>query len=107
MPLESSIVNAIMKAVKTLKCDVEKTHGGQYGTAGRADLYILVPTEYDGYPVPLYVEVKQPGKHSTPLQKAWAEKKRRVGAMVIEAHNVDEVTHVIRRLQAGLTLVEG
>ncbi len=101
MPLESSIVSGIMKAVKALGCDVEKTHGGQYGTAGRADLYVLVPTEFSQYPVPLYIECKQPGKHMTPLQIAWANKKRRVGALVMEAHDVDEVINVINDILSG------
>ncbi len=84
-----------MKALKAMDCEVEKTHGGQYGTAGRADIYVLVPVAYALYPVPVYLEVKQPGKKSTPLQKAWAAKKRKVGAIVEEVHNVEEAVEVI------------
>ena len=96
MALESSIVKAIVKAVKALGCNAEKTHGGAYGKAGRADLYITVPVTYQSWPVSLYVEVKQPGKESTPLQKAWARNMRSFGCTVVEAHSVEEVVKVIR-----------
>lgn len=102
--LESSIVKSIMIALKKLGVEnvqVEKTHGGQYGTAGRADLYILVRANYQSYPVPLYAECKQVGKTSTPLQLAWARRKRAVGAVVIEASSVEDVTSVVEAIGNG------
>ena len=100
MPLESSIVKSIMTALKKLGVDVEKTHGGQYGTAGRADIYCLIP-EPGHWPIPLYLEVKQEKKHSTPLQLAWAAKKRKVGAIVEEVHSVEEAVFVVNSVLDG------
>lgn len=100
MALESSIVKSIMDALKKLGCDVEKTHGSQYGMGGRADIYCLVPVG-GRFPIPVYLEVKQPGKHMTPLQCAWALKKRAVGAIVEEVHSVDEALAVVTSVQMG------
>jgi hypothetical protein len=101
MPLESSIVKSIMAALKKLGCDVEKTHGSQYGMGGRADIYCLLPIP-GRFPVPIYLEVKQPGKESSDLQKAWAEKKRRVLALVVEVHSVEEALEVVTSVQRGM-----
>src|SRR5713226_1585691 len=95
MALEASIVKSIMRSVKNIGCNVEKTHGGAYGKAGKADLYITVPVGYQSWPVPLYVEVKQLNKHMTSLQEAWARNMREFGALVVEAHSVDEVMRAI------------
>ncbi len=100
MALEASIVKSIMKNVKNIGCNVEKTHGGAYGKAGKADLYITVPVSYQSWPVSLYVEVKMPGKESTSLQKAWARNMRSFGAMVIEAHSAEEVIRIIGVLRS-------
>ena len=99
MALESSIVKSIRDRLKKLGIDVEKTHGGLYGTGGKADLYCLIPVHYQVYPVPVYLEVKQPGKESTQLQLAWAAKKRNIGAIVAEVHSLREALEVIMDVQ--------
>ncbi len=97
--LEKSIVIAITRKMKKLGVDCEKSHGGLFGSAGKADLYLLVPVDYQRFPVPVYFEIKVPGKHSTPLQEAWAHRKRKYGAPVFEVHSAEEAEKIIEKIR--------
>lgn len=64
MPLESSIVSAIRRKILADGWWSLKIHGGAFTTAGIPDLICI----RDG--VTVFLEVKQPGKRPTPIQRA-------------------------------------
>tara|TARA_B100001741_G_C16547183_1_gene597392 strand:- start:1578 stop:1895 length:318 start_codon:yes stop_codon:yes gene_type:complete len=68
MPLESSIVKAIMRAAKKQGWFVWKINGGPYQLAGMPDLQLLKNGKA------LFFEVKQPGKKATERQVAMMQK---------------------------------
>ena len=75
MPRESSIVAAIVRVAKSLGWWVMKVHGGPYQLAGVPDLLLLK----NGTAV--FMEVKQPGKQPTAIQRQrMAEIEREGGA---------------------------
>lgn len=68
MALEKSIVASITKAATALGWMVIKIHGGPFQNKGIPDLLCL----RSGYAV--WLEVKQPGKKPTPIQKSMMER---------------------------------
>jgi hypothetical protein len=100
VPLESAITKSIMTALKKAGCFVAKRHGG-YGVSGEPDLEVLVPTVHHRYPVHVDFEIKQPGKHMTPLQNGRAMERRKYGAIVVEVHCVEEAMDVITALKGA------
>jgi Holliday junction resolvase len=63
MPLESSIVRSIVREAEAMGWYVIKVHGGPYQTAGIPDLLCLQRGSA------VWLEVKQPGKRPTEIQK--------------------------------------
>ena len=64
MPSEKSIVNAILKRLKSLdQCYAIKLHGSMYSTRGTPD--VLCVKDGQAY----LLEVKQPGKKPTAIQE--------------------------------------
>jgi hypothetical protein len=62
MPLESSIVAAIVRVAKTAGWWCMKIHGGPFQLAGVPDLLCIKQGRA------VFLEVKQPGKKPTPIQ---------------------------------------
>ena len=66
-----------------------KRHGSPYSRRGLPDISIIYKA------IPIEVEVKRPGEHPTPLQKAIMAKLRAAGATVFVATSVEQVRTVI------------
>lgn len=101
MPKETTLTGAILRLCKSLGCHATKTHMTVYGTTGDPDIRVLVPVPGQRYAVPLFIEVKVPGKPLTPLQKKRASDLRRFGAIVLEAPTLDEVRETIQKLRGN------
>jgi hypothetical protein len=68
-----------------------KTHGGPMSEAGVSDLNCsFAPSGRM-----LCLEVKQPGKHPTELQKAWLEKYKKAGAIAGVVTSVEDVEKLL------------
>lgn len=86
---ESTIVNAILRALNDLpQTYAKKTHGSRY-SVGWPD---IVGCHHGRM---LAIEVKQPGKHATMRQSYELAKWRAAGAIVAVAHDVDEALSAI------------
>ena len=76
-----------------------KTESGsmvKVGQAGNPDLMAIKPETIDR-PLTLYwLELKRPGKKSTPIQKARQDELRAVGCQVYEIHSLDELSAAIK-----------
>ena len=66
-----------------------KLHGGPMGTAGAPDWHVL----WEG--VPIYIEVKRPGKKLTKLQESRMREIRRAGGI---AFDVDSFTEFLNMM---------
>ena len=87
--LESSIVAAVVRYLKTLPCIfIWKTHGGPYGQ-GMPDIYCLYRGET------FWFEVKRPGKTATRLQEEKIKALRAAGATAEVVTSLDEVKQII------------
>ena len=90
MPLEKTIVNAIIKHLRTVPgCVVRKRHGTVFGVCGDPDLYGSIRGRH------FELEVKQVGTPPTPLQVRRLEEWRAAGAIVGIVHSVQEVREVM------------
>jgi len=91
MPLESSIVTAIVRVAESLGWWTMKIHGGPYQLAGVPDLLCLKAGRA------VWLEVKQPGKKPTPIQvRRMAEIEAKGGARC----------HVVTSKEQARTLLE-
>jgi hypothetical protein len=89
---ESSIVDSIVKWINSQpQAIARKRHGTVYGVAGDPDVDACVR----GHCV--QIEVKQPGKHPTPLQFKRLEEWGKAGADAIWVTTLDEVKQHFRR----------
>lgn len=88
--MESTIQRAIIKFLEGRGCWVRKLSGH---VAGTPDLMVLVPTT--GQPVPWLIEVKQPGKKPSKLQRFRMEEVKLLGAWCTVAHRVADVRAVL------------
>lgn len=89
MPLESSIVASILRALNELpNTRAKKHHGSQFG-ALELDIYGV------SNGVPFFIEVKQPGKKPTSRQAVEIRNWKAVGAKSGCATSVDEALAVI------------
>ena len=95
---ESTLVTHIRRAVERLGCSFEKRHGSVYGHGGDQDIFILVPMPH-AFPVPVFVEVKVPGKPLTPRQEKRVRDRQKWGAVAISAWSVSDVTDVIEAIR--------
>ena len=82
--LEASIVSAIRARVKRKGGKCYKLHGSAFGVAGAPDLIGC----YHGQP--FAVEVKQPGRGATVIQRRELDEWRAQGWVSGVAHSVDE-----------------
>lgn len=73
MPSESSIVASIVRLAKTAGWWVMKVHGGPYQMSGVPDLLCIKGGRT------LFLEVKQPGKHPTEIQRRRMDEIETVG----------------------------
>ena len=90
-PLESSIVNRILKWLNQQpSCHAEKTHGGRWGRAGKPDITGC----YRGRRFDL--EVKRPGAKPTKLQLATLKRWEEAGAITAVVTNLEEVKAIIK-----------
>ena len=87
---ERDIIKAIRRAVKAEGGMAIKLHGGMF-QCGLPDLVII----HRG--VVLWVEVKCPGRHLTPLQRAMMNRMRSHGGHAIVATDVETVVKYLRR----------
>ena len=91
MPLESSIVKSIIKALQKIPDSVVwKNHGSQYTRVGVPDISFFV----DGRT--FFLEVKQPGKHPTAIQADMIRRLRRAGTRVEVVHSKKEALDLVR-----------
>jgi Holliday junction resolvase len=89
--IESEIQHEIMDYLKALGYLVYRMNAGsrqhiKLAIAGTPDILVIM----DNSKV-LWIEVKQPGKEPTDIQKDMHEKLRLRGQRVIVAHSLDEV----------------
>jgi hypothetical protein len=77
----------------------EKRHGSVYGTAGQPDIDIVVPVDYQAYPVLVKVEAKQRGKKPDPRQQSQIRRLRRAGVVVIAVTTLDEVVETVKMIR--------
>lgn len=90
MPRESTIVNAIMRWLKTLpSCEARKAHGSVWSTAGDPDIYGCINGRM------FLIEVKQPGQEPRTLQVKRLEDWASAGAVVGVAHSLEEAQDII------------
>jgi len=89
MTTEKSIVDAIRRYLKGIGAKTYKMHGGPHGHAGAPDIIGALKGRF------LALEVKKPGKDTTPIQKvelrAWAQ----AGAISGRVESVEEVKNLI------------
>jgi hypothetical protein len=60
------------------------------GIAGTPDILCIK------YGIATWIEVKLPGKHSTPIQKARQDELRAAGCQVFEVHSLEELGGLIK-----------
>ena len=90
MPRESTIVNAIMRYLRTIPCSVAyKNHGSTMGRAGRPDI------EFFHGGKAWFFEVKVPGKKATHVQRHELTRLRRAGCVAEVVTGVDMVHYIL------------
>lgn len=92
--LERDIVTAIKRYLASLGSDVFfwKEHGSVYGTNGVPDIICCYKGRF------LSLECKLPGGRLTELQKRTIEKINRAGGVACRVESVEDVKHVIARV---------
>lgn len=96
MPRESSIVAAIVRLAKQRGWWIMKIHGGPYQLAGVPDLLCIKQGRA------LFLEVKQPGKHATAIQRGrMNEIETQGGAACFVVHNYEEADACLRTDETG------
>jgi hypothetical protein len=87
---ESSIVKSILDYLKTVpECMAEKTHGSNFGKAGKPDISgCLRGRRFE-------LEVKVPGNKPTPIQEAMLRKWNRAGAITGVVTSLEEAKIVL------------
>ena len=92
--LERDIVTAIKRYLASLGSDVFfwKEHGSVYGTNGVPDIICCYKGRFLG------LECKLPGGRLTKLQKRTIEKINRAGGFACRVESVEDVKHVIARV---------
>ena len=94
IPLEKSIVAAIMKAFKARGVWAKKIHGGMYQVSGLPDIIAIAPRT--GRMVG--IEVKRPKLgRVTSLQEAMIDQMNAAGAIAGIARSVDEALTLIEK----------
>lgn len=89
MPLERNITTRIVELLHRVpRSFVRKMHGNRMQGGGIPDIYFTCE-QLGGKSI--WFEVKQPGKHMSPLQEHTGHRLRRAGCVVIEVHSVEEV----------------
>lgn len=87
---EKAIVNSIMRWLKERRgCYALKTHGNRYLANGTPDILGC----YFGHM--FAIEVKQPGKKPTPLQKIQLARWGRAGCTTGVVHSLDEAKELL------------
>lgn len=90
IPLEKTITQSIIRYLNKLPCCyARKIHGSRY-TAGFPDIICV----REGMPV--WIEVKRPGKKPTQLQVIELEKWRECGSLTMIAYSVDDVRNLMQ-----------
>ena len=91
--MESRTVRSILQWCKTQGIWATKMHGSIYSTGGMPDLLLLVPTER--WPIPVFLECKEPYHYARPLQRKRLEDLRQAGAYVAVVHSLAEAQKFI------------
>lgn len=99
MPREADLQRKIMQWCTHQKLWCEKRHGSVFGHRGMPDLFILVQTPRSSFAVPLFVELKAPGKTPTKLQQAMQRQLNDAGAYAITVTTLEEVVGTVRALR--------
>lgn len=98
-PLEKSIVNSILKALRALpKCKVLKMHGNQYAEKGTPDIIGSL------YGHAFALEVKRPGGKTTKIQDIRLAEWAAAGAVTAVVTSVDEALQALNNLR-GIKVV--
>ena len=95
MPKETTLTNSIIRYLRSQGCRAWKVHMSMYGDTGQPDVEALCLVSYQEFAVPLYIEVKQPGKKPTPLQMKRIRDLNKVGACAFWTDNLQDVKNVI------------
>jgi hypothetical protein len=102
-PKESSVVTTILKYLKQAGCKAEKTHGGQFGAAGKPDITGALPLPIGaktfGLRFELEVKRDKKGYGATALQKATLAEWQAVGAITAVVCSKAEVIEIIETAQ--------
>lgn len=94
---ERDIVAAIVRSAKKQGWWTMKIHGGPYQPAGIPDLLLVKNGQA------FFLEVKQPGKHPTPIQvRRMQEIETQAGAKCYVVTGVDEANEFMRLQADGL-----
>jgi Holliday junction resolvase len=90
-PRESALVAEIVQALRALPgVVVRKRHGSGWGVSGDPDLYGSAGGRH------FEIEVKRPGEHPTPLQRARLDQWRASGALSGVARSAAEALAILR-----------
>jgi len=77
-----------------------KNHGGRFGRSGRPDIEVTFRDRpgSEAHAITVFVEVKQPGKQPTELQKQTIAALRSVGAVVLVVWSKQEAIELLSSL---------
>lgn len=95
--MESRVVRSIIAWCKTQGIWATKLHGSVYSVKGMPDLLLLVPT--DRWPVPVFLECKEPYQYARPLQRKRLEELRKAGVYAAVVHSLEEAQKFIEEIK--------
>ena len=101
MPRESAIWSRVRNWLRHAGHWCMKLVGSVNTMRGVPDVLVLVKVPHQQWAVPLFIELKQPGKKPTRLQLKRHDELRKAGACVIVATTLDYVRDVVGDLQSN------
>ena len=94
MPTETVIQQRIQKYLKGIGAKSVKQHGNEYSEAGIPDLLVCYRGMF------LAMEVKQPGKYPTRLQRVQLQRFKDAGAITGVVRSVEDVEGLVSAIEA-------
>lgn len=99
MAKETALTARIMRYAASQGCLARKLHMSGYSDGGWPDVEILVPVVYQHWAVPLFVEVKQPGKQPMPRQAKRLRDLVRFGAVAVWVDTFEKFVQILREVK--------
>ena len=101
MGQEANLQRRVKAWCKTQNLWAMKIPGSALMLRGIPDMLILVPVEYQRYAIPLFVELKAPSAHLTPLQGKMQQILCAAGAAWALVRSVETLADMVERLREG------